>query len=145
MYPSPHYKVPLASNTRGPNEGGTNWKMKGGQKKKKTKKSRSEKKESPSVERDADQLSIQYIRREINNNRGKLMTLATQQQGCRHLQLAIEQDGMCMVEMLYEELGDHMATLMSDPFGNYLFQELVEMSSDEQLFQLVSIYCSSSS
>lgn len=142
--PSPRFKMPQASYLgnarRNPSPDlNTNWRMKGGHQKKKGKKPRNEKRDNY-ADHDVEQSSIQYIHREIDNNRGNLIYLATQQQGCRHLQLAIEHDGMPVVELLYEELGDHMASLMSDPFGNYLFQELVEMSSEEQLLSLVRMH-----
>ena len=42
-----------------------------------------------------------------------------------------------MVDLLYRELGRQVGLLMTDPFGNYLFQKLVEMSTDEQRRSLV--------
>ena len=41
------------------------------------------------------------------------------------------------VGLLYRELGRQVGLLMTDPFGNYLFQKLVEMSTDEQRRSLV--------
>lgn len=55
----------------------------------------------------------------------------------RHLQYALGQEGTVMVELLYRELGRQVGLLMTDPFGNYLFQKLVEMSTDEQRRSLV--------
>lgn len=89
---------------------------------------------------DGEGISIQMIRKEIEENRGNLMSMAVQQQGCRHLQLAIEQDGMEVVDLLYHELGNRLVLLMTDPFGNYLFQELIEVSTDQQLFSLVRVF-----
>ena len=37
-----------------------------------------------------------------------------------------------MVELLLRALGGQLSALMTDPFGNYLFQKLVELGSDEQ-------------
>lgn len=55
----------------------------------------------------------------------------------RHLQYALGQEGTVMVELLYRELGRQVGLLMTDPFSNYLFQKLVEMSTDEQRRSLV--------
>lgn len=88
---------------------------------------------------DEEGTTIQMIRKEIEENHGNLMSMAVQQQGCRHLQLAIEQDGMEVVDLLYGELGTRLVLLMTDPFGNYLFQELIEVSTEQQLHSLVNI------
>ena len=56
-----------------------------------------------------------------------------------HLQYALGQEGMVLVELLYRELGRQVGQLMTDPFGNYLFQKLVEMSTDEQRRGLVPV------
>ena len=50
----------------------------------------------------------------------------------RHLQYALGQEGTVMVELLYRELGRQVGLLMTDPFGNYLFQKLLDVSSDDQ-------------
>lgn len=48
------------------------------------------------------------------------------------LQYAVEQEGRTVVELLLRALGGQLSVLMTDPFGNYLFQKLVELGSDEQ-------------
>lgn len=55
----------------------------------------------------------------------------------RSLQQALDQEGVSLVEVLYEELGERMGLLMTNQFGNYLFQKIVEMSSDQQRRRLV--------
>lgn len=44
-----------------------------------------------------------------------------------------------LVELLYRELGAQVYQLMTDPFGNYLFQKLVEMSTNDQRRGLVRV------
>ena len=44
----------------------------------------------------------------------------------------MEQEGRTVVELLLRALGGQLSALMTDPFGNYLFQKLVELGSDEQ-------------
>ena len=53
------------------------------------------------------------------------------------LQYAVEQEGRTVVELLYRELGSQLSALMTDPFGNYLFQKLVELSNDEKRRSMV--------
>ena len=48
------------------------------------------------------------------------------------LQYAVEQEGRTVVELLLRALGGQLSALMTDPFGNYLIQKLVELGSDEQ-------------
>lgn len=48
------------------------------------------------------------------------------------LQYAVEQEGRTVVELLLRALSGQLSVLMTDPFGNYLFQKLVELGSDEQ-------------
>ena len=51
--------------------------------------------------------------------------------------MALDQEGVSLVDTLYNEIGDRMGLLMTNPFGNYLFQKIVEMSSDAQRRNLV--------
>ena len=57
----------------------------------------------------------------------------------RHLQLALDQEGTSLVDVLYEEMGERIGLLMTNQFGNYLVQKILEMSSDQQRRQLVSL------
>lgn len=57
----------------------------------------------------------------------------------RHLQLALDQEGTSLLDVLYEEMGERIGLLMTNQFGNYLFQKILEMSSDQQRRQLVGL------
>ena len=54
-------------------------------------------------------------------------------------QMALEQEGTSLVDVLYEEMGERIGLLMTNQFGNYLFQKILEMSSDQQRRQLVGL------
>ena len=116
------------------------WVMKDNQQKKPKrpkKGSKHDKRNTSIPEKEIEPPTIEEIRQEIQDNKGNLMELAIQQQGCRHLQVAITQDGNKVVELLLNELSDQLKVLMTNPFGNYLFQEIVEMSTEAQLRFLV--------
>lgn len=116
------------------------WAMKGNQQKKskRSKKGNKHDKRNSSIpEKETEPPTIEEIRQEIQANKGNLMELAIQQQGCRHLQVAITEDGNKVVELLLNELSDQLKVLMTNPFGNYLFQEIIETSTEAQLRFLV--------
>ena len=55
------------------------------------------------------------------------VALAKDQGGCRFLQTQIERDDLR--PLVFEATISSFSELMRDPFGNYLIQKLVEMSS----------------
>ncbi|EFC42833.1 predicted protein [Naegleria gruberi] len=61
---------------------------------------------------------------------GKVYKLAKDQYGCRFLQKKIT-DGEQGLQMVFDEIYDHIVELMTDPFGNYLCQKLVEHCTNE--------------
>ncbi|KAG8806518.1 hypothetical protein FRC17_004950 [Serendipita sp. 399] len=54
------------------------------------------------------------------------------QHGCRFLQKKLEEGIPEHRDIIFRETFNHFATLMTDPFGNYLCQKLLEYSTDEQ-------------
>ncbi|KAI5303000.1 hypothetical protein KEM56_000137, partial [Ascosphaera pollenicola] len=63
---------------------------------------------------------------------GDIYTLCKDQHGCRYLQRKLEEKNGPQVQMIFEETYMHVVDLMTDPFGNYLCQKLLEYSTDEQ-------------
>jgi len=64
--------------------------------------------------------------------KGKIFQLSQEQNGCRYLQQKVEADGSSACEMILAEVQSRLSTLMMDPFGNYLFQKLVEKATADQ-------------
>ncbi|KAJ8773278.1 hypothetical protein K2173_028455 [Erythroxylum novogranatense] len=73
----------------------------------------------------------------VKDLKGKIVTLAKDQHGCRFLQkkmTGITEEELLMV---YSELIDYVAELMIDQYGNYVVQKLVEVCKEEQMTQIL--------
>jgi len=69
---------------------------------------------------------------------GRIFQLSQQQQGCRFLQQKVDEEGRMACQMILNEVGDRLSDLMMDPFGNYLFQKLLEHANVEQRDEMLS-------
>ncbi|PGH23173.1 hypothetical protein AJ80_02810 [Polytolypa hystricis UAMH7299] len=69
---------------------------------------------------------------------GELYGLCKDQHGCRFLQRKLEEQNPTHIQMIFAETHMHVVELMTDPFGNYLCQKLLEFSNDEQRTALVN-------
>ena len=70
--------------------------------------------------------------------RGRSTVLALHQSGCRLLQHAVNTLGDEAITMIIEEhTDDELRRLMVDPFGNYLFQKLVDGSNAVHLSRIL--------
>lgn len=63
---------------------------------------------------------------------GKIYQIAKDQHGCRFLQKQFDEGGPGEVEKIFREIIGHVVELMTDPFGNYLIQKLLECCNQEQ-------------
>lgn len=69
----------------------------------------------------------------LDDLHGRTLGLARDQYGCRFLQKKMEEKGSeSLVSLVFEEVYDHIAELMTDPFGNYLCQKLIEVCTEAQ-------------
>ena len=57
---------------------------------------------------------------------GSLLSAARDQNVCRFLQKKFDEGGPEAIELLFAELLEHAAELMTDPFGNYLVQKVLD-------------------
>ncbi|KAK4789100.1 hypothetical protein SAY86_020419 [Trapa natans] len=65
--------------------------------------------------------------------------MAKDQHGCRFLQRKISEGGPEDVEEVFIKIIDHMVELMTDPFGNYLIQKLLEVCNEDQKMKLLKV------
>lgn len=63
---------------------------------------------------------------------GEIYTLCKDQHGCRFLQKKLEERSPDHIHMIWMETNQHVVELMTDPFGNYLCQKLLEYCNDEE-------------
>ncbi|CAD0011954.1 unnamed protein product, partial [Aureobasidium pullulans] len=63
---------------------------------------------------------------------GEIYGLCKDQHGCRYLQKKLEEGNAENIRLIFEETNPHMIELMTDPFGNYLCQKLLEYANDDQ-------------
>jgi hypothetical protein len=68
----------------------------------------------------------------LEDLQGEIPTLCKDQHGCRYLQKKLEEGVAEHRDMIFRETFGHFAELMTDPFGNYLCQKLLEFSTDDQ-------------
>jgi hypothetical protein len=68
---------------------------------------------------------------------GQLMAVAQDQNGCRFLQRKFDEGGAAAIGVLFSELLDNVTSLMTDPFGNYLVQKLLDRCSEEQRLRVL--------
>ncbi|KAL6492529.1 hypothetical protein OROGR_033330 [Orobanche gracilis] len=75
----------------------------------------------------------------LNDLRGKIVTAAKDQLGCRFLQNKFDEGDREDIHMIFTEVKDHISELMTDQFGNYLIQKFFKVCSEEQMTQLLCL------
>ncbi|KAF8404934.1 hypothetical protein HHK36_009829 [Tetracentron sinense] len=68
----------------------------------------------------------------LEDLRGKILSMAKDQHGCRFLQQKFKEGNAEDIEMIFSEVKDHMGELMLDQFGNYFVQKLLDVCNEEQ-------------
>lgn len=63
---------------------------------------------------------------------GQIALMCLDQHGCRYLQKELESDDREKIDLIFSEVIPHIGELMSDPFGNYLCQKLIEKAVQDQ-------------
>src|SRR3546814_17753367 len=59
------------------------------------------------------------------------------QAGCRLLQQLLDEPNGEITELIFKEARPHLCELMTDAFGNYLFQKLLETADEEQRTNII--------
>ncbi|KAL7624337.1 hypothetical protein AAE478_005899 [Parahypoxylon ruwenzoriense] len=73
----------------------------------------------------------------LDQVRGSIYSLCKDQHGCRYLQKQLENRIPEQVHMIWLETRQHVVDLMTDPFGNYLCQKLLEYCTDDERTVLI--------
>lgn len=73
----------------------------------------------------------------LENLGGEIYALCKDQHGCRYLQKKLEDRDPNQVHMIWLETNQHVIELMTDPFGNYLCQKLLEFCNDDERTALI--------
>ncbi|KAI4340594.1 hypothetical protein MLD38_025413 [Melastoma candidum] len=68
---------------------------------------------------------------------GIICLMAKDQQGCRLLQRKMTEGPEEVIDMIFFEVVDDIVELMTDPFGNYLVQKLLEVCDEAQQTKLL--------
>lgn len=68
---------------------------------------------------------------------GRIYTIAKDQHGCRFLQRKFDEGGPEDVAKIFSEIIEHIIELMTDPFGNYLVQKLLEVCTEGQRMEML--------
>ena len=68
---------------------------------------------------------------------GTIYSLCKDQHGCRYLQKQLENRIPEQIHMIWLETNQHVVELMTDPFGNYLCQKLLEYCDDDERTVLI--------
>ncbi|KAI8061607.1 armadillo-type protein [Gongronella butleri] len=95
----------------------------------------------------SDQDAGRFANANIDDFKGHLYELAKDQNGCRFLQRKIEDtsstssstDHLYVIQTIYDEIHTHFVELMTNSFGNYLCQKLLERCDNEQRDTIVAI------
>ncbi|KAF8426581.1 armadillo-type protein [Tirmania nivea] len=92
----------------------------------------------PMPKRTHDGETNRYAATNLMEHVNEIYGLCKDQHGCRYLQKKLEEKNPQHVQMIFQETHMHVVELMTDPFGNYLCQKLLEYATDEQRTVLVN-------
>ncbi|GMF13595.1 unnamed protein product [Phytophthora lilii] len=74
----------------------------------------------------------------VEDIQNRVFAMSKDQNGCRLLQEQLDyEDRADLCEVIYQESLEHLAEMMVDPFGNYLFQKLLERVSEKQRLVII--------
>ncbi|KAL6179486.1 hypothetical protein ACLB2K_051001 [Fragaria x ananassa] len=73
----------------------------------------------------------------LTDVQGYIYFLAKDQHGCRFLQRMLDEGTRQDVQLIFDRIINHVLELITDPFGNYLMQKLLDMCNEQQRMKLV--------
>lgn len=74
---------------------------------------------------------------DLESMASEIYSLCKDQHGCRFLQKKLQEQNPRYVDLVFSHTCPHVVELMTDPFGNYLCQRLLQYCTDEQRTMLV--------
>ncbi|SCU92818.1 LAME_0F01618g1_1 [Lachancea meyersii CBS 8951] len=78
-----------------------------------------------------------YANAKLEDFVGNILSLCKDQHGCRFLQRQLDIGGPEAADVIFEETKSYVVELMTDSFGNYLIQKLLERVTSDQRLELV--------
>lgn len=82
--------------------------------------------------------SMRYSNTTLEECVGQIFQMCKDQYGCRYLQKKLDEDKTSATcDLIFTEIVPEVVELMSDPFGNYLCQKLIEKCSPAQRLAIV--------
>ncbi|KAI0113722.1 ARM repeat-containing protein [Nemania sp. FL0031] len=84
-----------------------------------------------------DDAMNRYVNLPLEQVVGNIYEMCKDQHGCRYLQRQLETRVPEHVHMIWVETNQHVVELMTDPFGNYLCQKLLEYCNDDERTALI--------
>lgn len=74
----------------------------------------------------------------VDDIQNRVFAMSKDQNGCRLLQEQLDyEDRGDLCDVIYQESLEHLAEMMVDPFGNYLFQKLLERVKEKQRLVII--------
>ena len=86
---------------------------------------------------DTTEAMARYHNMPMETFKGQIYDLCKDQHGCRYLQKKLEERNQEHIHMIWTETHQHVTELMTDPFGNYLCQKLLEFCGDDDRTALI--------
>ena len=87
----------------------------------------------------ASSLSSQFTSASsIEELTGHIYLLAKDQYGCRLLQRLLDDQKPTLCDLVFRECYEHINELMTDAFGNYLMQKLIEQCQEQQRIAIIN-------
>ena len=79
--------------------------------------------------------------RQVQGHRVQIVGMAKEQHGCRYLQRLITGESAARAQIVVDEILPETGALMTDPFGNYLIQKVLDTCSTPQRGALLEAAC----
>ncbi|KAL0911039.1 hypothetical protein M5K25_019142 [Dendrobium thyrsiflorum] len=83
--------------------------------------------------------SMQKKFNSVNEVLGRIVLMAKDQHGCRFLQRKFSEGCQEDIDKIFSEIIFHITELMTDPFGNYLIQKLLEVCNEEKMMFILKV------